>query len=396
MKKLFLSVLIAVFCMAVFAIVKDTPSPEAPFEFPLPQFMNPIYDAFTRNYTSATAAGSGYTGISKPGGLQQVLLNPAANMIDEGSLYVDMSIKPPVDELNRQGNALYSSPIPFGMLAIGTKLSESVNAALVYSVPKSVVQDDFSVILGQGASLLQRYPTYYLHQVTASAAYHQGNLHAGLSVHNQIHYFDDIIFYRTFDRVNKYVYIARPELGVLYANKSLSLGFTAIPEQEIEINTPYASYSSVLPLKLGGGFTYVYENRSFSIEAEFEQCSKITEEYDDRITLHAGYEQRIGLFTYRLGFISHPEVFAGEYLYPAFETDDEEIIFAWQDVAPGGKIGRNGQHLITAGVTLHHKDGTVNMSIMQDAAGRYPITQINLSLGLYLSSFKGKDISKKS
>lgn len=377
-------------CVGAYAQAKDSQPSDGPLEFPLPQFMNPIYDGFTQNFTNAAATGRGYTGKSRMGSLNQVLQNPASAMIDEGQFYIDMSIKPPMDELNRDGDSRYTSPVPFGMFAIGTKLSEKFNIALAYSVPKSIVQDDYSVILGQGASLLQRYPTYYLHQITASVGYHHNDFHAGINLHNQLHYLDDIIFFRTFDRVKRQAYVLRPELGLLYQAGNFGFGFTAMPPQDMEVDTPYAVYESVLPLKMGGGITFTHQNRSFSLEAEFEQCSEISSAFEDRLSLFAGYEQRIGLISYKLGFINRPGVFEGEYVYPAYLTDDEEINFAWQDVATGGRIPKNDQNLITAGFTFHHREGTVNVSLLQDAAGRYPVTQVNISLSLYLSFLKGK------
>ena len=35
--------------------------------FPQPQYVNPIFDSFTRNYISTSAMGRGHTGLAIPG-----------------------------------------------------------------------------------------------------------------------------------------------------------------------------------------------------------------------------------------------------------------------------------------------------------------------------------------
>lgn len=361
--------------------------------FPLPQFMNPIYDGFTRNYGSATAAGRGYTGISKLGGVDQILHNPASYLPDEASMYVNLSLKPPITEIDTENSARYSSPIPFGMVALGKSWNQRISAAAVYSVPKSIVYDEFSMVLGQGASLLQRYPTYYLHQLTGSLSYHNGPWHAGINLHNQIHYFDDIIFYRTFDRVRKSSYILRPEIGFLYQGELFGLGLTAMPQQEITIDTPYIEYEANLPTKLGAGISLTMDNRSLSLEAEYEQTSSLSDAYSDRLCLRTGYEYRKGKMTYRLGLMSNPGIYEGRYLHPVNNTASQDTTFIWNDMPTGGNLDNQDQFLFSMGFTFHHKDGTVNLALIQDVLGKFPATQVNLSLGLYLSSFKRREIS---
>lgn len=362
--------------------------------FPLPQLMNPIYDGFTKNYTVSSAAGSAFSGISKMGGVQQIILNPAAAMMDEASVYLDLSIKPPLSEIDNTFGASYTSPIPFGMFAVGGRLNEKLNAALIYSVPKSIVYDDFSMELGQGISIMQRYPTYYLHQITANIAYHQDKLNVGLSLHNQIHYLDDILILRTFDRIRRMEYVLRPELGMLYSSDLIGLGFTIIPEHKLKIDTPYYDYEGVLPLQIAGGMSFTKDNHSISLAAEFEQNSEASDAYDDRLSWRAGYEIRIRRFTYRIGYINHPGVFEGDFIYPANPYPGEDESLYWNDVPIGGTIANADQHLLTAGATLHHKAGTVNVSVIQDIADNLPLTQINLSLSMYLRTFKSKGFQK--
>ncbi len=384
MKKHFLSII----CLALSMVLMGQ---AIPLDFPLPQYMNPIYDGFSRNYVNATAAGSGYTGVSKPGRVEQILLNPAGYLIDDATMYVNMNVKPPISEMDYRAEARYSSPIPFGMIAYGFGIGPKLNAAIAYSMPKSLILDDFSIILGQGASLLQRYPTYNLHQFTANLGYHSENLHVGLNLHNQLHYLDDIIIHQTFDRVKKYTYVLRPELGMIYETRHLNFGFTGMPEQNISIDTPYVDYDSVLPMTLGGEITYKHENRNFSIGAEYEQSSSVSDSFDDRLRLRGGYDVRVGKFTYRCGFMTNPGVYKGDFLYPQNPSSSEETAYAWNEVPTGGNIGDTDQYMLTGGFTYHHKDGTINLSLVKDLAGNFPITQINLAVSVYLSSFKRKD-----
>ncbi|MDZ4120812.1 MAG: hypothetical protein U1C33_00210, partial [Candidatus Cloacimonadaceae bacterium] len=330
------------------------------------------------------------TGISRLGDIQSLMLNPAAFTVTERSMYVNMSIKPPVTESEIGGTSRYSAPIPFGILAWGIPLGERLKFAAAYSVPKSIVYDDFSVEVAQGANLIQRYPTYYLHQFTAAMAYHHDFLSVGLNLHNQIHYFDDIIIHRTFDRLRESTYTFRPELGLLIRGEMLSFGVTFTPETKFKLDTRQIDYDSVLPMNLSSGITFVQDNRSVSLEARFDKTSAVSDDYKDRLSLHGGYGFRKGHFSYQFGAMYYPSIFEGAYLFPVNTSSNADTTMVWNEIPTGGTFGKTDQTLITAGFTYHNPKGSLSFSLVQDVAGSFPLTQVNFSIGLYLDSLKRK------
>jgi hypothetical protein len=362
--------------------------------FDLPQYMTPLYDSYSQNYMNTVANGRGNTGAADNGGIGQILINPAGFTIDQGSLDIEMSIKPPTKELDRALGKRYSSPVPFGLIGISQKLSDKLMGAIVYSMPKSVTYDDYSIVMNQGVYLLQRFPTYNLHQFTAALAYHIQDFSVGLNLHNQIHYLDDITYFRTFDRVSEIKYSFRPQLGVNYNASRLSVGATFMPEQALEIDSPYKYYDSVQPMKVTGGIKLNVGERNFLIDADYEQFSAINSAYADRLILKAGYELLSGDSVYRLGFLSVPEVYHGAYVMDANTTTTADTSLVWLNVPNSGVIRSHDQRFVTIGYSKKFKVGSVNLSFMQDVVGYAPVSQINLAVDLYLSTFKAKDIIK--
>ncbi len=358
--------------------------------FPQPQFVNPIYDYFSRNYLSTSAMGRGHTGVALTGGVDSALLNPASYQPEQASLHLEALIKPPVNTDTYGPEDRFTSPVPFGIAGIGGNLGRGFSGALIYSLPKTLVMDDFSVEMNMGDYLLMRYPTFNLHQITASAGWHLERLHLGLNLHNQFYYLSDVIFLRTFERIRQAEYILRPQLGLLYTAPSYTAGLSITPEQSANWDLKYAVYDTKLPLSISVGASYQLSGTVFTADLEYENCSALDNAFQDRYTIKAGVEKNIRRFTYRLGYLSHPEVWHGDYQLPENTTANADTSLWWDNVALGGSIKKNGQHFLSAGVTWHHRDGNINLAVLQDVAGREPMTQVNLSLSLYLSAFRRK------
>ncbi|MDY0111445.1 MAG: hypothetical protein WC179_01285 [Candidatus Cloacimonadaceae bacterium] len=371
-----------------------------PIEFPQPQFINPIFDSFTRNYVSTSAMGRGYTGITIPGGVDNALLNPAAYLPDKAALHLELLAKPSIrvdfyaaqdtsTGYNMTANDRLTSPVPFGIFAVGSSLGDHFSYGFLYSMPKTVRMDDFSIATNMGLSLILRYPTFNLHQITANAAFHHNQFHLGVNLHNQFYYLGDVTFLRTFDRVRDTKYILRPQFGFLYTGNNLNAGFTLTPPQNVIWDLSYVEYDTKLPLNLSGGLAYKNNGTQLAAEIEYEQCSAIYDEFKDRYTFHLGAEKRINQFTYRLGYIYHPEVWHGDYLLPDAAADTVSIW--WDKILPGGTVNQNTQHILTGGFSWHHKDVNVNLAGLVNVANTAPISQISLSIDLYFSAFKRKD-----
>jgi len=360
---------------------------------PLPQFSNPFYDSFSRNYLGTTAAGRGYTGVSFRGDIDNALLNPASVVADSSQVFVEMNIKPSLEAQGYPLYANYTSSIPLGLMGVSIPLDNKFTLGMLYNIPKSITLEDFSFFINQGADIIQRFPTYYLHQATALIAIHSGPLHLGLDVHNQLHYLDDPIFLRTYERIRKTKYSLRLQPGIIYQLGFANIGFSMMPETKFNWNLKYANYNFQMPLWLTGGMGINKADYTVAVEAEWEQTSEICAAFDDHYTIKAGFEKIKGNTTYRLGYLFTSNVYSGM-IYLGQNTANPDTINAWNSVPTAVFIDDNAQHLVTAGLSYKHKNGTLNFALMQVILGDVNKTQINLSLSLYLNSiFRKKELS---
>ncbi len=368
-------------------------------DFPQPQYVNPIFDSFTRNYMSTSAMGRGYTGLAIPGGVDNVLLNPAGHLPDKAALHLELLVKPPVDSdmyamadtsvFYQMSPQVMTSPVPVGVVGGGGRIGPNFTFGLLYSMPKAIKVDYFGVSINQGAGLIQRYPAYYLNQITANAAWHKENFHVGISLHNQIHRLGDVTFLRSFERINNTKYVLRPQLGLLWSGQSLSAGLSVVPPQNAEWNLKFAQYNTVLPLNIALGGAYSKNGTHFAAEVDFEQCGAISTAFKDRYTIRLGVEKTIRRYTYRAGYIYHPQIWSGQFNLPDARSDT--ISIWWGAVMPFGQVTKNTQHIITVGTSWNHPDARVNLAGLINVSKQAPVAQVSLSLDLYFSAFKRKD-----
>ncbi len=368
-------------------------------DFPQPQYLNPVFDSFTRNYISTTAMGRGFTGLAIPGGVDNVLKNPAGYRPDKASLHLELLVKPPVDSdiyamadtsvYYQMSPEVMTSPVPVGIIGGGGKIGPSFTYGLLYSMPKAVKVDFFGVGINMGSGLIQRYPSYYLNQITANAAWHKDKLHVGLNLHNQIHYLGDVTFLRSFERIRSTKYILRPQLGMLFSGETMSAGLSVTPQQNADWDLKFAQYETVLPLNIAVGGAYSKNDATFTAELDYEQCSALSDAFNDRYSIRLGVEKTIRRYTYRAGYIYHPQVWNGFFNIPDAQSDTTSIW--WNAVLPMGEVGKNNQHLITIGSTWSHPDVRVNLAGLIDVAGQAPVAQVNVSVDLFFSAFKRKN-----
>nr|MDK2851289.1 hypothetical protein [Candidatus Cloacimonadota bacterium] len=360
----------------------------------MPQYTNPFYEPYSLNYLGVEAAGRGYTGTGVLGSAQTALINPATMITDSTRIFTEINIKPSISAEGLAFDSRYSSPMPLGLLGLSFPLGSKVAAAIIYSNPKSLVLDDFSVVINQGADMVTRYPKYYLHQLTVSARYQAtDDLNVGLSVHNQLHYLDDVIFLMTYDRVRDYKYLLRFQPGLYYQVGDLGVGLSATIPSKIKWDLDYAEYDADLPLELSAGLSYSKDIYRFSSDFRFRQDSAIDDVFEDKISLHLGAERREGNKIIRAGYFYSSDVFNGQVMLPVDENSLDESIF-WEDVSPTLPVDDNEQHFLTVGFGYLFRDGSLNLSAMGVVAGESKCTQVNLSLSLYISSFKRKDFLK--
>jgi hypothetical protein len=367
--------------------------------FPQPQYVNPIFDSFTRNYISTSAMGRGHTGLAIPGGVDNVLKNPAGYRPDKASLHLELLVKPPVDSdiyamadtsvYYQMTNETMNSPVPVGIIGGGGRIGPNFTYGLLYSLPKTIKVDNFGVEINMGYGLIQRYPSFYLNQITANAAWHKDDFHVGLNLHNQIYHLGDVTFLRSFERIRDTKYVLRPQLGLLYSGETLSAGLSVVPQQNVDWDLKFASYETRLPLNLALGMAYGKNDAFLTAELDFEQCSAISPAFRDRYTIHVGAEKTIRRYTYRAGYIYHPQVWDGDFLIPDAASDTLSIW--WNAVLPQGQVGKNNQHILTLGSSSSNPDVRVNLAGLIDVAGQAPVAQVSLSVDLFFSAFKRKN-----
>lgn len=362
---------------------------QIPLQTPQPQFSNPFYDYFSRNYVSATAAGRAYTGLAYLGDSDNALLNPAAARPDSASFYLELDIKPPSEAEGYPMYANYTSPAPISLVGLSTGLGKDFSGAILYNTAKSIVLDDFSFYINQGNDFIQRFPTYYLHRLSTNLAYHQENLHLGLNLHTQMHYYDDPIFLRSYDRVRDYQLSFRVQPGLLYNVKNWGMGLTLMPPTKYSWDMKYANYNMLDPLWISGGLSYSNPHYTAHLETEWEQTSAVDDKFDDRIIYKAGAEKIQGALTYRLGYLYSSNVYTGYIRLPSNTANPDTTTF-WDAVPDSLYIENNSQHALTFGLSYKHKRGSINLAAMQTVVADIPRTQISISLSFYLSTFTRK------
>ncbi|HPF09326.1 MAG: hypothetical protein PHU99_03995 [Candidatus Cloacimonetes bacterium] len=360
--------------------------------FTMPQMINPIYDFFSRNYLGVEASGRGYTGSSILGSAQSFALNPAAMLVDSARVFLEANIKPPLDAEGLGYNSRYSSTSPISMFGFSFPLGSRFAAAISYNNPKSIILDDFSIEINQGADMITRYPTYFVHQGTASLAYHVSDkLHLGLNLHNQLHYLDDVLFLRTYDRQKDYKYSLRVQPGIIYGNNHWGAGLSGSLPTPIKWDLKYAVYDTELPLEINAGAHYAFDDYRVAADVRYRQDSEINEVFNDHYSMHLGGEKRVLNNIFRAGYFYSSDVFSGTIVLPMNSTASADTSMFWDAVSTSLPISDTAQHFVSLGFTHLFRDGSLNLALMHALIGEQRQTQINLSLSLYLSSFRRKD-----
>ncbi|MDY0151202.1 MAG: hypothetical protein RBS43_02890 [Candidatus Cloacimonas sp.] len=359
-------------------------------DLPLPQFTNPFYDSFSKNYPGINAAGRGNTGVAALGDATTLLLNPAGAVPDSTQLFLELDFKPPIEAYGYSTYARYSAPPPFSLLGVSGKLGSKVSGGLYYNMPKSILLDDFSILINQGNDMVVRLPVYYIYQLTANLGYHSGPWHWGVNVHNQLHYTDDTVFLKTYDRVRDFKYALRIQPGLIYDFGKVNVGLSVMPPTRYDWDLKYKNYDVIQPLWLNAGLSGEHKGFNVSLETEFEQFSAISDDFKDRITLKAGVEKAKGSMVYRAGYLHTSNVFAGLIQLPENTSATADTSIFWNDVPTSFTIKDGSQHIISCGLSHYHRDGSINLAAMHSFSADAPQTQVMISLSLYLSSFHRK------
>lgn len=354
---------------------------------PLPFMMNPFFETFSHNYIGATALGRANTGIAVLGELDAILSNPAAYFPEKGSLLLELDTKPEIQATSYPNEAVFVGTSPIGIAGFGVPLSSKLAAGILYNTPKTIKMDSYSFEMFNGTYFLLRRPQYNLHQFTANLAYHGSRLHLGLSLHNQLHFMDDVPFMRTFDRVSNLKYIPRVELGAIYAGDSGNIGLNLTLPSNADWDLKYKEYDSLLPLKVGIGTVFHENNRNWLLDLEYEQFSALHASFDDRLQVKAGFEYNRGNTVYRLGYMYSPNVFEGVYHIPLNTSSAVDTSTVWNSILTAHPVEDGTQHMLSAGLSYRHKYGSINMGYLQSLSLDAPVSQFSLGLSFFFDAF---------
>ena len=347
--------------------------------FSLPQNMDPAFEYYSLNYLGSKSLGRGHSSVSIAGTEEAILANPAAYKADAASIYLEMLIKPPSKTLIYQKENEFSSPIPFGIAAYGGKLLPGFSWGAAYSIPKIMRLSSIDIELNQGGDLHSRYPFYSLHQATANLAFHHGAINLGLNLHAQLHHIDDLAIMRSFASIRENKFTLRPQLGFLYDADSWGLGATFMSPTKVDWDMRLTSYNGKLPGVASLGGRYQAGKHGLSAQVDWENTSSVHPKYQDRFNIKAGYETQHKAMDLRLGYIFHPGIYSGFYQIPTVNSAYADTSIWWADVPMGGKIAKNDQHFITAGLGRTFKNIEFNLAFAYQIVGIEPMSQISIS-----------------
>ncbi|MDD5535560.1 MAG: hypothetical protein PHS36_00025 [Candidatus Cloacimonetes bacterium] len=378
-------------CTGLFAQGVDTL-----FVLNAPMYANPFYEYYSRNFHGAEAAGRGYTGAAVLGGIQSGLINPAVMRADSASVFAELSIKPPQNVDRMIFNANYVSPMPLGIFGFSFPLGKKMLLSTMYSNPKSIDLQDFIIEINQGADLVQRSPKYNLHQFSLLANYRVlYSLSVGMAAHYQLHNFDDPIFLRTYDRVTKSTPALRLQPGILLQRGPVMAGVSAVLPTDIDVDLRYARYYYTLPLELSAGLSYTKGMYRLSGDFGYINDSAVDDRFNDRYSLHMGAEKHSENRIFRAGYMFRSNVWDGEIMLPENTAANADSSMFWDDVPTSMLIKDGAQHFLTAGITYLFKHGQIDASIMHCIVGENRQTQVNIGLGVKLSTFFAKELAVK-
>lgn len=377
--------------------------------FSLPLVMDPVFDYFSLSYLGSKSLGRGHSTVSFTGGEEAILANPAAYKADKSNIYLELLVKPPSKTKIYQMESDFSAPSPVATAALGGKLAPMFTWGAAYSLPKIIQLNSMDIPLNQakesparpdgkdaanpnlGTNLHSRYPQYSLHQATGNLAFHLGALNLGLNLHGQFHYIDDLPILRSFASIRKTKFMLRPQAGVLYDKDNWGVGATFMPSTKVDWNMDVIKFNSKLPALATFGARYQGGKHGISAQADWENTSIVHPDYKDRLSLKAGYETTNRKGTrYRLGYIYRPGIYSGLYTVPTVTIAHADTSIWWDNVPAGGKIPKNDQHFLTAGLGTNIKYVEFNLAFAYQIIGAEPMSQISISASLNPDIFKRK------
>lgn len=367
-------------------------------QYTAPEFVQPYYDAYSRNFIDSEAAGRGHTGVAAEGGIEKAVFNPAAFHITGKQLYLEMFWKPPQNEMNQVkllGDQSYASPMPLGAFGFGMNLGSEWCLGLLMQVPNTLEYDSYSIHT-MSADQVSAQPTYMKFNTGLVASVKLQSVSIGLNTILETYYHTDYRKYFLWDRPEFTDHVIRFQPGLRWQSGNLSVGLSYLLSADHEFDMSVLShaesdslevYDTTLPAILQAGL--FWDAGQFRLYADIEQefCSEQDSRYDDRYRIKFGAERDFDKFTFRCGLISTNEVYTGDYIIPLEQSHnpDQQNQPYYPETYVGSIEGHN-QLLLTMGFTRSVSWFRWSVHAMTDVAGEYLTTQIGSSISIDLDN----------
>ncbi len=369
--------------------------------FKSPEFMQPMFDSFSRNRLNTKAMGRGHIGVPVCEGIENALLNPAGFRVDGNDTYVEVSFKPEVEDYSdfynysegfigddfyqrseltiENRNSKIGSAYPSGIISYGKKLGSSANLGFSFSIPQSLDLSNYAHV-SQAGEVYSFDTSLRQFDLTVSANYELpvDGLTVGLNTTMNI---IDIASERKHFNYGQYdenvAYLSLMP-GFLYKKDILTLGATFKTGTEQDFDMGFGEkYTVSIPPVIAGGIALETSKATLLGEINFEKTSDLNPGFDDRMIIKVGLEKKNNKTTFRVGFINMPEVFSGNYNLPMSDMPEYHSV-DWLNDYNYGSIISNNATFITGGLTYEGKAFDLNGAFSADI-GDTGATQISIS-----------------
>ncbi len=378
--------------------------------FESPEFMQPMFDSFSRNRLNTKAMGRGHIGIPVCEGIENATLNPAGFKVNSKDTYIEISFKPEVEDYsdyynyskeNIDGNIVeeyalttenrntkMGSAYPSGIISYGRKLGRSGNIAFSFSIPQSLDLNNFAHVSHAG-EVYDFDTSFRKFDLTLSANYAMPVEGLTLGLNSILNIVDiqteRLHFNYGHDGDNVTYFSIMP--GFLYKKGMFTLGATYKTGTEQDFDMGYGGkYTVTIPAIIGAGVAIETQKITILGEMNYEKTSEMNSEFDDRMILKAGLEKTKDKTTFRVGLISMPEVFSGDYNLPM--CDQTQYHSAdWSNEYNFGSIISNNTTFLTGGLTYSADAFDLNAAFSADL-GDTGSSQFSLSGTIKYDKFK--------
>ncbi len=358
------------------------------YQYTAPEFMQCIYDQYSRNYLNINAMGRGNTGAAFQEGVENAMINPAGFTTELTTFHFEFIHKTDMEEMNhtrfRQHDATsiyetnslqsYQSNNPFAYVGIGFQPVNGLSVGLSYSMDQSLEYMDFTREMSDD-SFYTLEPSYVQSRLSLATSYAFNNLRLGLNVHYCIYTLDDYRYYYQNNRTDVQETAFRFQPGFQYDFKSVTIGASYMPKttKTFDLDND-EKYDVTFPSVLTAGVLFRYKEFRAAADIEYERCSEQADDFDDRTRMKLGFEYDYMYSTLRCGFMYVPGVFTGEYDYPDGGFGGNQNPYYPAEGYDYGLIEDNDQAFITGGFTIKSSIADVSFGIMSDVIGDAPVT----------------------